>query len=101
MKLGGWQLVVVIGLVLAAITTLGALGRDTTALIGLGTLLLAGLGVIVGQQVTLKDQTNGNTSRLLAMVEKQSTMLAGMVHPKVIEGGAEPVEEEQPPTLTG
>jgi hypothetical protein len=96
-----WPAVVVVGLVLAAITTLGALGRDTTALIGLGTLLLAGLGLIVGQQQAIKEQGNGNTSKLLAMVENQSHLLARMLPPGAATIDGEVVEpaEEHPPVV--
>lgn len=105
MKVTGWQLVVIIGLVLAAIVTLSALGQDTAALIGLGTLLFAGLGLIAGQQNAIKDQTNGNTTKLLSMVEQLAHRLADATppapldppppHPVVIDGD---LVDEHPPT---
>lgn len=85
-----WPHVAVIGLVLGAVVTLAALGRDTSALIGLGTLLFAGIGVVAAGMVGIKDQTNGNTSKLLTMVERMSEMLAQMRPP------APPPSEQSP-----
>lgn len=73
-----WPHVVVIGLVLAAVVTLAALGQDTSALVGLGTLLLAGIGLIAGQQQGIREQTNGNTSELLRMVRDLANKVADM-----------------------
>lgn len=76
-----WQHVAIVGLILGSIVALGAFGRDTTALLALGTLLLAGVGLTLGQGVGIKEQTNGNTSKLLEMVEKQGQLLAAMQPP--------------------
>lgn len=73
-----WPHVAIVGLLLTAIVILGAFGRDTTALLALGSLLLAGIGLTLGQTTAVKEQTNGNMSRLLALVEKQGQLLATM-----------------------
>lgn len=73
-----WPQAVVIVAFLGAIVALSFTGRDTAALIAVGTALLGGLGVSLGQQQTVKEHVNGNTTKLLNMVEKQSQMLAAM-----------------------
>lgn len=90
MKALSWPHVVVIGIIVAGLVALAAFGRDTSALVALGTLLLAGIGLIAGTQFGIKDQTNGNTSRLLAIVEAQGQLLAQMQPPAI----------EQPPVST-
>lgn len=73
-----WPHVAIVGLLLTAIVILGAFGRDTTALLAFGSILLAGIGLTLGQLTGVKEQTNGNTSRLLDVVEKQGQLLASM-----------------------
>lgn len=82
-----WPHVVVVGLILGAIVLLAAFDRDTTALVGLGTLLLAGLGLVAGQQLGIKDQTNGNVSELLRLVREMAVRLAEAPPPPPREQG--------------
>jgi len=91
-----WQHVAVVALILASIVTLGAFGRDTTALLALGTLLLAGIGLTLGQGMAVKEQTNGNTTKLLEMVEKQGQLLAAMQPPPPSPADADPPAEDPP-----
>jgi hypothetical protein len=79
---------IVIVAFLAAIVALAMTGRDTAALIAVGTAVLAGLGLSLGQQQAVKEQTNGNTTKLLEMVEAQGQMLARMQPP--------PADQEKP-----
>lgn len=71
-----WPQVAVVGIIVAGVVTLAVLGRDSTALYALGGLILAGIGLIAGNQQGVKDNTNGNMTRLLAMVEKMADQLA-------------------------
>lgn len=76
--LGPTHKTVIIVAFLAAMVTLALTGRDTAALVAVGTAVLAGIGVSLGQQQAVKEQTNGNTTKLLEMVEAQGQMLAKM-----------------------
>lgn len=67
---------IIVGLFLASIVVLTALGFDPAILIGLFTMLLAGLGFTAVQQI--KEQTNGQMHKQLDMLDKQSEMLAKM-----------------------
>jgi hypothetical protein len=116
-----WQHVAVIGLILGAVVTLAALGQDTTALLGLGTLLLAGIGLIAGQQQSIRDNTNGTMGTLLTMVEAMAGRMAEMTPADQITSlveqtaqriasntpaaaaaeSAEPEQHEGPHTLAG
>jgi len=92
------QVVVIIGVavpVVAGVVLLGLAGRDTAALIGLGALIFGGLGLVIGQNAALKDQGNGNTTRLLDMVEQQGKLLAAMRPPPVADQPA--TVEPDPP----
>lgn len=73
-----WPHVAVIGMILAGVVTLGAMGRDATALIGLALALLIGLGLVAGQQQGIKDATNGNMARLVSLVEAMAKQLREM-----------------------
>lgn len=79
---------IIVGLFLASIVTLTALGFDPNILIGLFTMLLAGLGFTAMQAI--KDQTNGQMHKQLEMLDKQSQMLAKMQPP--------PIEDVSPPS---
>jgi len=95
-----WPHVAVIGVIVAGVVALAALGRDTSALIALGTLLLAGIGLIAGQQFGIRDQTNGNMSTVLSMLESQGKLLAQMQPAAPIAPTAEqPVEGGRPPDM--
>lgn len=89
----GWPHVVLVGIILGSITVMGAFGRDTSALIALGTVLLAGVGLTVGTVVAIKDQTNGQTSKLLQMVESMAGQLAAMQPPPAPPAAEEPTVE--------
>jgi hypothetical protein len=90
-----WQYAAVIVAFLVCITALGLTGHDAAALIAVGMAILAALGLALGQGQAVKDHVNGNTSKLLDIVEKQGKMLAAMQPtPAVIDG--EVVDEAQP-----
>lgn len=91
-----WQHVAIVGLVLAAIVGLSLKGDNatTTAMISLGTLVFIGIGLIVGGQQAQRDQTNGNMTRLLMMVEGMAKQLAAAPPPSNVVDG-EVVEEEK------
>lgn len=92
-----WQHTAIIVAFLAAIVALAWSGHDTAALIAVGTALLAGLGLSLGQTQTVKEHVNGNTTRLLQIVEAQGKMLASMqpASATVVEG--EVVDEPTQP----
>ena len=101
MKLS-WPHVAVIGIIVAGVVALAALGRDTSALIALGTLLLAGIGLIAGSQLGIRDQTNGNTTRMLSILEAQGQLLAQMqplapTSDSEVVGSPPAAAAEQPP----
>lgn len=71
---------------IAGVVVLNLTGRDTSVLVtvGLAILGLAGYGVLRTTQAqheatAAKEQSNGNTARLLSMVERQGQMLAQMM----------------------
>jgi hypothetical protein len=74
-----WQHVAVIGLVVTGVIVLAALGRDTTAFIGLAIAILLGVGLV--QQGEIKNATNGNTSRLVSLMETMANHLAKAAPP--------------------
>lgn len=85
MKDLSWKLVVVIVAFLESVVVLTMTDHDTGAFIAVGLGVLGGLGLIVNQvagareQTTaVKEQTNGNTSRMLDILEAQGRMLASM-----------------------
>lgn len=88
-----WPQVAVIGMILTAVVTLAALGQDTSALVGLGTLMLAGLGLIAGQVGQVARQTNGAQSELVELVRQQSQMMEGLAHKMAL---MVPVDQEKP-----
>lgn len=76
-----WQHVAIVGIVVAGVVALGLTGRDTAALIGLAGAVLAGLGIVAGQQGEIKTATNGNLARLVALVEATMLQLRQMPPP--------------------
>lgn len=92
-----WQAVIVIVAVLAAITTLALFHADTTViltavgLLGLG----GGVGAIYGTVSAVKDQTNGNTTKLHELVEKLTDRLAEST-PMTVTRSADPADELDP-----
>jgi hypothetical protein len=55
---------IVVGVVLAIL-----FGKDSAALIGLAGLILAGIGVVGGVVSGVRDNTNGNISKLINTLE--------------------------------
>lgn len=100
------QAVIVIVAFLAAIVVLALADKDTAVLVAVGSAVLGGLGLIAGQQSGIRDNTNGNMTKVLAMIEKQSHMLAAMKPTEAIEASmadvGKPVSEQtdQPHTFT-
>jgi len=67
-KFTATHVTIVIVVFLTAIVVLSVTGHDSAALISVGVAILAGLGLSLGQQQAVKEQTNGNTSRLMQMI---------------------------------
>lgn len=76
MKPLNWPLATVIVAFLLLIGFLSYTGREQGALIAVGSAILAGLGVSLGQQNIVKDNVNGNLARLLNLVEGLANRLA-------------------------
>ena len=95
MKDLSWKAVVLVSVVVAGLVCLTLAGRDTTVLGGIAGLILAGLGFTIAQQHAVKEQTNGNTTRLMDIIEAQGKMLATST-PAPIEGT---IIDEHPDTL--
>jgi hypothetical protein len=98
-----WPQVAVIFIVVAGVVTLAALGRDTTVLVALGGLVLTGIGLIAGSQQGIKDNTNGNMTRLLSMVESMANQLALAPPPlpPIVDGEVVDDPPPAPPAPTG
>lgn len=76
MKFTATHLTVVIVAFLAAITTLALANRDTAALIAVGIAILGGLGLSLGQQQAVKENTNGTMTRTMGLLENVIEKLA-------------------------
>lgn len=63
MKPVSWPQAFVITIAIAAVTILAAIGADTTPVVGVIVTVIGGL--LIGGLQTIKDQTNGNQSRLI------------------------------------
>lgn len=92
-----WKHVAVIAMFLTAIVALTVSGHDSGALIAVATAVLAGLGVIAGKQDAVKEetrvvreQTNGNTTKLLEMVEGLAHRMAEMTPPPPVDAPVSP-----------
>lgn len=78
-KVTGWQLVTLVAIVFGAILLADYLQLGTAVLVSMGVGVLGALGVgvshVLGTQgervVQVKEQTNGNMSRMLDMLERQ------------------------------
>lgn len=70
MKLSGWQVVAVLGVLCATIMVLALAHVDLAAFLGFGTLIVAGLGFTAAQGA--KENTNGNISKMLLMLESMA-----------------------------
>jgi hypothetical protein len=89
-----WQHVAIVFIVLSAVVTLSLQGQDTSALLSLAMLLFVGIGLVVGNQQTQRDQTNGTMKQMLEIMEGMSKQLAEAVPPKVINGTFIETKEE-------
>lgn len=81
MKLSGWPLAAVIIAFLGALVALSFVGRDTAVLVAVGTAIMAGLGISLGQQNAVKENTNGNMRQLLGMMNGMAHKMADMNPP--------------------
>lgn len=95
-----WKHVAIVGMFLAAIVALTLSGHDSGALIAVATAVLAGLGIIAGKQDAAKEetrvvreQTNGNTTKLLEMVDGLAHKLAEMA-PLPVEAPVSPAPSD-------
>lgn len=70
-----WPVAVVAVACIAAIVALSVLHADTTAMLGVLLTVIGGIAVSTHQQ------TNGNTTRLLDMLDRQSAQLAKAMPP--------------------
>lgn len=93
MKDLSWKHVAIVAVLIAGIVALVITGHDAGGLAGIALLVFAGIGVIVQQGATAKEQTNGRISDLIRLVEKQSTMLAMQQPPIVPEPEEKPTSE--------
>lgn len=82
MKLG-WPHVFLASVLVTGVTILSYFGKDTAPLIALASAILLGAGIGAGihQQGEIKQATNGNTIRLMSLVESMSKQLALMSPP--------------------
>lgn len=69
MKPVPWSVVAVVGIVVAGLVSLTLAGKDTAALGGLAALILAGVGLIGGTVLGVKENTNGTITKLTNVVE--------------------------------
>lgn len=83
-----WKHVSIILGFFATVAVLAVSGQDTAAFIVVGMAVLAGIGLVAvqagaakEQTAAVKEQTNGNTTRLLDIVEAQGKLLASMQPP--------------------
>jgi len=99
-----WQQVAVIlgaaFMIMAAVIVLTIYGKDTAGVLTFGGVLLAGLGfgAVASGQTAIKENVNGNTTKLLQIVEAQGKMLASMAPPTQ---DGEVVEEQLVPSEQG
>ena len=98
-----WKHVTIIVSFFAVVGLLSATGRDTGAFVAVGLGVLGGLGLIVAQVASTKEaanathqQSNGNLSRMMDIIEKQGAMLAAM-QPAPPPPAAPAAEDEQQP----
>ena len=88
-----WKHVSIVLGFFATVAVLSATGHDTATFIVVGMGILAAVGLVAVQSAgakeqtaAVKDQTNGNMTRLLELVESQSKLLAAMQPPSKDEG---------------
>lgn len=80
-----WKHVTIILAFLGALVFLTAADKETGAFVAIGVAILGGLGLVAVQSAqakeqttVVKEQTNGNLSRLVDVIEAQGKMLAAM-----------------------
>jgi ABC-type transport system involved in cytochrome bd biosynthesis fused ATPase/permease subunit len=80
-----WKHVAIVLGFFATVAVLSLTGQDTATFIVVGMAILAGVGLVAvqatgakEQTAAVKEQTNGNTTRLLDIVEAQGKLLAQM-----------------------
>jgi arginine exporter protein ArgO len=80
-----WKHVVVVLGFFGAIIALTLTGRDVATFVVVGMAILGGIGLVAAQSAATKEQTaavqqqtNGNHTRLLDILERQGAMLAAM-----------------------
>lgn len=76
-----WKHVTIVTVLIAGICALTITGHDAGALTGVAMLVMAGLGIVIQQGQTAKEQTNGRIGDLIKLVEKQTMMLAASPPP--------------------
>lgn len=76
-----WRHVIVIVAFLAALCALSITGHDTGAFVAIGAAILAAMGLIATNTATVKNQVNGNSTEMLAMLREMSQQLARMIPP--------------------
>lgn len=82
-----WPAIVLAAIAIVCVTILAALRVDTTVIVStIGVVAVPVIGALIyGATQEIKVQTNGNTSRLVELIEKQSAQLAAMTPAAVPE----------------
>lgn len=83
-----WPAVALVAIVVTGVVVLSVTGKDSAGLLALVPVLLGLAGYQTYQAQQIRHQTNGNTSDLLAQLDKLTTLLAL----------AEPVRADDVPT---
>lgn len=100
MKPLNWPSVALAAVVILTIAILAALDKDSSALVTSGLAILGALGLLVRQgaevkeqAVAVKDQTNGNTKQLMAIIAQQQEHIQELAH-KLAESTPPPSKSE-------
>lgn len=64
-----WSTALVVVAIVAGVVLLSVTDHDSAALVGLAGLILAGIGVVGGVLTGVRDNTNGNVTRLINTLE--------------------------------
>ena len=80
-----WKHVAIVLGFFATVAVLSLTGQDTATFIVVGMAILAGVGLVAVQATSakeqtavVKEQTNGNTTKMLELIEAQGKLLAAM-----------------------
>lgn len=83
-----WKHVAIVLGFFATVAVLSVTGQDVAAFIVVGMAILGAVGLVAvqatgakEQTAAVKEQTNGNTTRMLDILEKQGQLLAAMQPP--------------------